>query len=97
MTPAQCLATPDVGNAVRPAIDHVLCAGTGDKNTCRGDSGGPLMCGIDGEPVLVGVVSFSAGQCGRATSTGQVAPTVFTKLADESVYKFIVDQLKLSG
>ena len=97
MTPTQCIATPAVGDAVRPIIDHVLCAGTGDKNTCRGDSGGPLMCGIDGEPVLVGIVSFSAGLCGTAIGSGRVAPTVFTKVSDESVYKFLVDNLKSAG
>ena len=93
----QCFNTPVVGPAVRTIADHILCAGTGDKNTCRGDSGGPLMCGIDGEPVLVGIVSFSAGLCGKSIHSGQVAPTVFTKLADESVNKFIVDHLKAAG
>ena len=97
MTTTQCIGTPVVGPAVKPIVDHVLCAGTGDKNTCRGDSGGPLMCGIDGEPVLVGIVSFSAGLCGKSIHTGQAAPTVFTKIADDSVRKFIVDQLKAAG
>ena len=91
----QCFNTPVVGPAVRTIADHVLCAGTGDKNTCRGDSGGPLMCGINDEPVLVGIVSFGAGNCGKANN--QVTPTVFTKVANKSIRKFIVDHLKRDG
>lgn len=96
MTKAQCLNSPLVGPAVRPIINHVLCAGTRDRNTCRGDSGGPLICGISGEPVLVGIISFGAGNCGRI-GTSQVVPSVFTKLTDESIHKFIVDRLKQAG
>ena len=93
----QCFNTPAVGPAVRTIADHILCAGTGDKNTCRGDSGGPLMCGINDEPVLVGIVSFGAGNCGKAMYANRATPTVFTKVADGSIHKFIVDQLKQAG
>ena len=97
MTTRQCVNSPLVGPAVRPISEHVLCAGTGNKNTCMGDSGGPLMCGINNEPVLVGIVSFSAGLCGNVLYSGQVVPTVFTKVADASVHKFIVDHFNAAG
>merc|ERR1711868_35035 len=32
-------------------------------SACRGDSGGPLACKVDGEYVLVGDASFVLGQC----------------------------------
>ncbi|GFS40422.1 proclotting enzyme [Nephila pilipes] len=36
-----------------------ICAGDGDKDACRGDSGGPLMMAhTDGKFYLVGIVSF---------------------------------------
>lgn len=32
--------------------------------TTTGDSGGPVVTQINGRPVLIGVISFGAGQCG---------------------------------
>ena len=45
----------------------MICAGVheGGKDSCHGDSGGPLMVrGDNGKPVLIGVVSFGMG-CAR--------------------------------
>jgi trypsin len=53
---------------VRPANDAWLCAGEGGTDSCRGDSGGPLIRTY-GEPVLVGVVSWGKG-CARRSEPG---------------------------
>ncbi|NP_001258244.1 glandular kallikrein-3, submandibular precursor [Rattus norvegicus] len=53
--------------------DLMLCAGEleGGKDTCRGDSGGPLIC--DG--VLQGITSWGSVPCGEPNKPG-----IYTKL-----------------
>ncbi|CAL1274439.1 unnamed protein product [Larinioides sclopetarius] len=42
-----------------PITNANMCAGDGDKDACRGDSGGPLMLAhTDGRFYLIGIVSF---------------------------------------
>lgn len=41
--------------------DRMFCAGVGEADSCQGDSGGPAIGFIDGEPLLVGIVSWGAG------------------------------------
>lgn len=60
--------------------DNMLCAGfeDGDKDSCSGDSGGPLMVlnpDNSGEHVQIGVVSFGKG-CGAKDAYG-----VYTRLS----------------
>jgi len=56
-----------------------MCAGEGEQNACRGDSGGPLMIKIDGRWSLTGVVSWgypnSCDKSKRPTVYHQVAKT----------------------
>lgn len=55
-----------------------LCAGyvSGGKDTCKGDSGGPLQCPMyNGVWVLEGITSFGK-KCAKAGPT-----TVYTKVA----------------
>ncbi|KFB41614.1 serine protease 14 [Anopheles sinensis] len=55
-----------------------LCAGgLKGKDTCSGDSGGPLMRQIAGAWYLVGVVSFGSQKCGTAR-----VPGVYTNVAE---------------
>jgi secreted trypsin-like serine protease len=58
-----------------PAI--MLCAGTAEvgKDSCRGDSGGPLFKVADGQTVQHGVVSFGTG-CDRGD-----LPGMYTEIA----------------
>lgn len=58
---------------------RMICAGLmrGGKDSCFGDSGGPLACTINGSTVLVGVVSFGPDEeCGKPN-----APGIYSKIS----------------
>lgn len=58
---------------------QMICAGAevDGRDTCPGDSGGPILRRLEnGQLVQVGVVSFGIGQCGVAA-----LPGVYTRLA----------------
>lgn len=63
---------------VDPLTDAMLCAGikTGGRDSCYGDSGGPLLATIAGKPVQIGIVSWGEGpadsevKCGHADVYG---------------------------
>ncbi|MBA3981082.1 MAG: hypothetical protein C0462_10830 [Alcanivorax sp.] len=66
--------------------DLLVCAGEPNppfdaelgQDTCRGDSGGPLLTGTPDDPVIVGLTSFGSGQgCGLAH-----VPSGYTSTAD---------------
>ncbi len=59
--------------------DNQLCVGelAGGKDSCDGDSGGPLFRGIYGNAVQYGVISYGKKQCAK---TGE--PAVYTRVAD---------------
>jgi secreted trypsin-like serine protease len=63
---------------VDPLTDAMLCAGikTGGRDSCYGDSGGPLLATEAGRPVQIGIVSWGEGpsdsevKCGHADVYG---------------------------
>ncbi|XP_050550409.1 brachyurin-like [Spodoptera frugiperda] len=50
------------GSIIQPGV--VCTVGVADKNICGGDSGGPLAVERNGNPLLIGVVSFGPRFCG---------------------------------
>ncbi len=65
---AACVST--LGTAF--VAELMVCAGTATRNTCLGDSGGPLLARtIDGQYVAVGVTSF--GPCDAAAAYTKVS------------------------
>lgn len=52
---------------------RMICAGEpeGGRDSCSGDSGGPLACDVSGSYLLVGIVSHGIGnQCGLPDNPG---------------------------
>ncbi|XP_041971597.1 phenoloxidase-activating enzyme-like isoform X2 [Aricia agestis] len=55
----------------RTLVDNQLCAGgETDKDTCVGDSGGPLMYSSNNTYYLVGIVSYGSVHCGTKGQPG---------------------------
>lgn len=61
-----------------PLTGNMICAGLkgGGRDSCYGDSGGPLIAMVDGKPVQLGIVSWGEGpaeaeiKCGHADVYG---------------------------
>jgi trypsin len=70
-----------------PFTDNMICAGypEGGRDTCYGDSGGPLTIDIGGQDHSVGIVSWGAG-CALPGFPG-----VYTRTA--SVHSWIVESM----
>jgi len=64
------------GNAAPGGImDHMLCAGQKGKDSCSGDSGGPMSIGTGPNWTQIGIVSWGIG-CGKSHYPG-----VYTRVA----------------
>merc|ERR1712157_430705 len=56
-------------------------------STCEGDSGGPIVKrDVNGNDLLLGIVSFGADECGSSNH-----PTVFAKVSE--VYDWVIDNI----
>jgi secreted trypsin-like serine protease len=82
---AKCAAVPEYAGFLG---DGVICAGSSvpGRDSCNGDSGGPLTRAQGPERVLVGLVSWGKG-CGLAS-----VPGIYTNVAQYS--RWISDAMK---
>jgi len=71
--------------------DDMLCAGSPGKDSCNGDSGGPLTVKESGQHTLAGVVSWGDG-CAEANFFG-----VFAEVAHSSLRTWINDTIANNG
>lgn len=78
-------------HAPRIVEDQVCAGGRGNQDTCRADSGGPLMQVERNDGVhrwtVVGIVSYGPGQCGLHNY-----PAVYTKVY--SYVDWILDNMR---
>ena len=76
--------------------ESMLCAGGIEgKDACQGDDGGPLFVNKDGNPVVIGVVSWGRG-CGRVGLPGiyaRISPA--RSWIDSTVKSFSANDLEV--
>ncbi|XP_071067594.1 tryptase-like, partial [Dasypus novemcinctus] len=58
---AQYHSDTSTGDSVRIVRDDMMCAGRAGRDSCPGDSGGPLACKVNGTWLQAGVVSWGDG------------------------------------
>lgn len=66
----------------------MLCAGYRKKGGCEGDSGGPLMVGRLGEPVVIGITSGGRYEC-----TAPRHPGLFARLGSPGLNRWIRERI----
>ena len=88
MSDAECEAQVENYPGVNKFHERVVCAGGVAAKICEGDSGGPLYYRSSNAAVVVGVVAWNRGKCGRADLD---KPGVYTKV---SAYRGWIDRAK---
>ena len=56
---AQCANNP---NFKHWFTENMICGGKEELDTCKGESGGPLVAEVDGKFTLIGVTSWGVGK-----------------------------------
>ena len=66
---------------IKQVTSRMICAGTKgvSKGTCRGDSGGPIVCSREGYWFLMGATSWSLGGCADSGYPGVYANIFYFK------------------
>ena len=77
---ATCNLTADYGGKI---TDQIFCAGTVGKDSCSGDSGGPIVTKAEDSWHQTGIVSWDYG-CAAADKPG-----VYAKICAPSIRNFI--------
>jgi secreted trypsin-like serine protease len=71
---SDCGSGTSYGSSFKPVM--MICAGiypAGGKDTCFGDSGGPVTASVDGRAVLAGITSWGKEPCGIPNYPGVFA------------------------
>ena len=63
----------------------MICADGMNKNTCGGDSGGPLLANINGKFTLVGITSWGPEECGGTLDNFGV----YVDISETNILSFI--------
>jgi Trypsin len=79
------------GRTIAPANSTVICAGGTGRKSCDGDSGGPMVF-TDGQPKLLGIVSWNHPDCLNTSKPG-----VYTRVAAYSNWISGAKQATASG
>ncbi|MBZ2187729.1 serine protease [Alcanivorax sp. JB21] len=77
----------------RNLTDHQICAGSNTvRDTCNGDSGGPLIMYHEGQHWLMGVTSYGSADCGTPGVPGvYTAAASYTGWMERTAYASLVD------
>lgn len=81
----------ETGAGVKRTVDltfdgldiHTIVVGDDEKNTCRGDSGGPLFMDVGGEEQIIGVTSYGFSQCMGASRKARL--DIYGDLIDQVI------------
>lgn len=81
--------------------DGIICAGVGNYDTCRGDSGGPLSCSIFDSNIgrkwfLRGITSFGDEICGGGHPAAYADVEKFTDWIILTMYTYEITQYPFS-
>ena len=89
LSDTHCEQSGTVGRWFKNGDPTMICAERSNGKTCRGDSGGPLICvDDDNQPILTGITSWGSSGCSQEST-----PSVFTEIGNAKIHSFIMEHL----